>query len=243
MGLADRVGDLHLAALGQPGGDHVLGDPAHRVGGRAVDLGRVLAGEGAAAVAGVAAVGVDDDLAAGQAGVAHRAADLEPAGRVDQQPVARSTSRPRPSTSGWMTCSRTSGVSSDSREMSGACWLDTTTVCRRTGVQPVVLDGDLGLAVRAQVGNRAVLAHGRQAPGQPVRERDRQRHQLGRLAAREAEHHALVAGALRVERVAVQPVARSRARRRRPARCRATARRSAMFTPQDAPSKPFFDES
>ncbi|HVP90663.1 MAG TPA: hypothetical protein VMS75_05535 [Terriglobales bacterium] len=31
-----------------------------------------------------AAVGVDDDLAAGQAGVADRAADLEPAGRVDE---------------------------------------------------------------------------------------------------------------------------------------------------------------
>ena len=76
----------HLVA--RPGGDDVLGDPAHRVGGGAVDLGRVLAGEGAAAVAGVAAVGVDDDLAAGEAGVAHRAADDELAGRVDEQPVA-----------------------------------------------------------------------------------------------------------------------------------------------------------
>src|SRR3546814_15889222 len=50
---------------------------------RAVDLGRVLAGERAAAVAGPAAVGVDDDLAPGQAAVAHRAADHELAGRVD----------------------------------------------------------------------------------------------------------------------------------------------------------------
>jgi hypothetical protein len=50
-------------------------------------FGRVLAGERAATVAGVAAVGVDDDLAAGEAGVAHRAADLEPPGRVHQQPV------------------------------------------------------------------------------------------------------------------------------------------------------------
>ena len=67
--------------------------------------------------------------------------------------------------------------------------------------QPVVLDGDLGLAVGAQVGDGAVLARGGQAAGQPVRERDRQRHQLGRLRAGEAEHHALVAGALRVEDV------------------------------------------
>src|SRR6185436_19383400 len=76
------------AALGQSGGDHVLGHPAHGVGGGTVHLGRVLAGEGAAAVAGVPAVRVNDDLAAGQAGVAHRPAHLEAAGRVDQQPVA-----------------------------------------------------------------------------------------------------------------------------------------------------------
>ena len=74
--LADGVGDLHLGARGQAGRDDVLGDPARGVRGGAVDLRRVLAGERAATVAGHAAVGVDDDLAAGQAGVAHRAADL-----------------------------------------------------------------------------------------------------------------------------------------------------------------------
>src|SRR5690606_31254011 len=85
VSLSDRVGDLGFAALGETGGDDVLGDPTHRVGGRTVHLGRVLAGEGAATMAGVAAVGVDDDLASGQTGVAHGAADLEPTGRVDQQ--------------------------------------------------------------------------------------------------------------------------------------------------------------
>ena len=79
---ADRVGDLNLAALGEAGGDDVLGDPARGVGGRAVDLRRVLAGEGAATVAGHAAVGVDDDLAAGEARVADGAADDEASGRV-----------------------------------------------------------------------------------------------------------------------------------------------------------------
>ena len=86
---ADRVGDLHLAAVGQAGGDHVLGHIARRVGGRAVDLARVLAAERAAAVARHAAVGVDDDLAAGQAGVADRAADHEPPRRVDQEVLAQ----------------------------------------------------------------------------------------------------------------------------------------------------------
>ena len=61
---ADGVGELDLAARGQAGRDDILGHPARRVRRRAVDLGRVLAAEGAAAVAGHTAVGVDDDLAA-----------------------------------------------------------------------------------------------------------------------------------------------------------------------------------
>ena len=65
----------------------------------------------------------------------------------------------------------------------------------------VVLDGDLGLAVRTQVGQRAVLAHGGQLLGQAVGDRDRQRHELGGLVARVTEHESLVAGALGVERV------------------------------------------
>src|SRR5690606_33176548 len=79
----DRVGDLDLAAVCESGGDDVLGDPAHRVGAGAVHLAGVLAGEGAAAVAGHTAVGVHDDLAAGEAGVALGAAEHEAAGGVD----------------------------------------------------------------------------------------------------------------------------------------------------------------
>ena len=60
--------------MGQTGGHDVLGNPASRVCGRTVDLGRVLAGERATAVVGGATVGVDDDLAAGQTGVGRRAA-------------------------------------------------------------------------------------------------------------------------------------------------------------------------
>ena len=133
--LADRVGDLDLAAVGQTRGDDVLGDPAHRVRRRAVDLGRVLAGERAAAVAGHAAVGVDDDLAAGEAGVAHRAADLEPAGRVDQQPVAVGVEADGVASSGL------DDVLADVRgqqrvevDVGRRAAMETTTVSRRTGL-------------------------------------------------------------------------------------------------------------
>src|SRR5690606_19435289 len=49
LGHADGVAHLHLAAVGQAGGDDVLGHVARGVGGRAVDLRRVLARERAAA--------------------------------------------------------------------------------------------------------------------------------------------------------------------------------------------------
>src|SRR4051812_29687487 len=49
---ADRVRDLDLDAIGETGGDEVLGDVARGVGGAAVDLRRGLARERAAAVAG-----------------------------------------------------------------------------------------------------------------------------------------------------------------------------------------------
>ena len=149
--LADRVRDLRLAAAGQAGGHDVLGHPAHGVRRGAVDLGRVLAGERAAAVPGHAAVGVDDDLAAGQAGVAHRAADLEAAGRVDQQPVALGV-RSKLSKLGVDDVLLDVGREQVVELMSAACWLETTTVSSRTGRSSVVLDGDLGLAVRPQVG-------------------------------------------------------------------------------------------
>ena len=83
IGDADGVGQLHLALVGQSGGDDVLGHVPGHVGGAAVDLGGVLAAERAAAVACPAAVGVDDDLAPGQAAIAVRPADHEAAGGID----------------------------------------------------------------------------------------------------------------------------------------------------------------
>ena len=64
----------------------------------------------------------------------------------------------------------------------------------------VIFDGDLRLAVGTQIVHQLLLAHGGQALGQLVRERDRQRHELRRLVAGVAEHHALIARAV-IERV------------------------------------------
>jgi hypothetical protein len=83
LGDADGVGELELDFVGHAGGDEVLRDVARHVAGRAVDLRGIFPREGAAAVTAAAAVGVDDDLAARQAGVALRSADDEPTRRVD----------------------------------------------------------------------------------------------------------------------------------------------------------------
>ncbi len=67
---------------------------------------------------------------------------------------------------------------------------------------PVLVDDrDLGLAVGTQVGHGRGPAHLGQALREAVRQPDRQRHEVGRLVAGVAEHHALVARALRVEHV------------------------------------------
>src|SRR5437762_7237203 len=83
---ADDVRDLDLAALREAGGHDVLRDVTRRVRAGPVDLRRILAAERAAAVRRVAAVRVDDALAAGEAGVPHRAADDELSGAVDDVP-------------------------------------------------------------------------------------------------------------------------------------------------------------
>ena len=68
----------------------------------------------------------------------------------------------------------------------------------------LVLHRHLALAVRAQILHRAAVVPGGaarlgEAACQLVRQADRRRHQLRRLVAGEADHHALVAGADRVQ--------------------------------------------
>ena len=93
-------------------------------------------------------------------------------------------------------------------------------------------------------GERAVLADRGEPLGEAVGEHDRQRHQLVGVVAGVAEHHALVAGALRVERVRRSspcalswPVSTPWAMSRRLLADGDHARR------RSAPSKPFSEES
>ena len=78
---------------------------------------------------------------------------------------------------------------------SGSCWAETTTVRTRFGTPCSYSTVTWVLPSGSQVVQLAALADLREAACHAVRERDRQRHELRRLAAGEAEHHALVARA------------------------------------------------
>ena len=162
---ADGVAHLDQALAREAGGDDVLRHIARGVGRRAVHLGRVLAGEGAAAVRACAAVGVDDDLAPGQAAVALRAADHEAAGRVDQVLDVSFSQFLRQH--GLMISSITASMAAcfifGPSDISGECWVESTTVSIAIGLAVHVAQGDLRLGVRAQPRQAAVLAQ--HAPG------------------------------------------------------------------------------
>src|SRR5262245_36384903 len=203
IGDADRIGDLDSAALGYAGGDHVLGEVARRVGRGAVDLGRVLAREGAAAVRGVAAVGVDDDLAAGEAAVAVRTADYEVAGRVDEEigwalrhPAVRQRRGDRVLDHVLDHARRVLLAVAGLRIVLGRN--HDLGAADRLAVD--VLHRHLALGVGLQVEQLAGAALLGQHLEDPVREVDRGRHERAllvdlALGAGETEHHALIAGA------------------------------------------------
>ena len=89
---------------------------------------------------------------------------------------------------------------------SGSCWAETTTVRTRFGTPCSYSTVTCVLPSGRRYGSWPRLADLGQAARHPVRERDRQRHQLRRLVAGEPEHHPLVAGA---ELAAAAPSART----------------------------------
>src|SRR5215210_3837041 len=84
-GDSNGIGHLNFATPGQLGFNDVLGHPACGIGCGAIHLRRILAAEGTATVPSHPAVGVDDDLPAGETGVSMRTPDDEAPGRVDEK--------------------------------------------------------------------------------------------------------------------------------------------------------------
>src|SRR5439155_11501017 len=79
----DGVRELNFAAVRQACGYDIFRHITSDIGGRAIDLSRIFAAEAAAAMASHAAVAVHDDLATGQAGIAHWTAHDKTSGGID----------------------------------------------------------------------------------------------------------------------------------------------------------------
>src|SRR5699024_10338901 len=138
-------------------------NPAGGVGGAAVHLAGVLAAEGTAAVAGIAAVSIHDDLAAGQAGVTLRTAHHKAAGGVD---VVLGILVPQLG-GDHRTDHLLHHLAAQLLHLHVRAVLagDDHSI-HAHGLAVVVLHGHLALAVRTQVSHLAVLAHLGQPLGQ-----------------------------------------------------------------------------
>ena len=187
---ADGIRQLHFKAIGQPSGDDVFGDIAGGIGGATIDLGRIFARECTTAVAGHATVGVDDDFAAGQAGITMRTTNNELTGGVDVHGgvLFHQVSR------------QYFGEDLFLDAFAQVALIDVGRVLRADDhrVNPHrlavgVFDGDLALAVWSEEGHQTAFAGHGQFTGQAVGQADGQRHQFGGFVTGETDHHALVA--------------------------------------------------
>ena len=73
----DSVGELDDYSASKASSNDGLGDPASSVGSRSVDLGGVLSGESSSTVCSPSTIGVDDDLTSGKTSISVRATDDE----------------------------------------------------------------------------------------------------------------------------------------------------------------------
>ena len=139
------------------------------------------------------AVGVDDDLAAGEAAVTLGPADFKRAGRVHQVlDLALDEFLGQHRLDDLLDHGLFDLLVRDPRAVLGR----EHHGFDRVRLAVLVADRDLRLGVRAQPVEAAIAADFRLPFHQAVREVDRHRHEAGRFVAGVAEHQALVAGAL-----------------------------------------------
>ncbi|ETV94787.1 hypothetical protein H310_11742 [Aphanomyces invadans] len=187
------VRQLHNDALGQTMVDQRLGNPASGVGGRTIDLGRVLAGESTATVGTPTAVGINDDLATGQTSITVRATNDETARRV--QVVHGLVIEVLFRDDGENHVVHQVPVDlfvGHIRAVLGRDDNGVDTLGDHAAIDLLVFDRDLGLAIGADPVNSAVFAHFGQLGTQLGRQDVGQGHQFGGFVGGIAEHDTLV---------------------------------------------------
>ena len=195
LGDTNGVGELDEGTASELGVDEGLGDPSSNVGGGTVDLGVVLSGESTTTVGTPATVGVDNDLTASQTGITLRTTDDEAARGLDVVDGAVIEELGRDDLlddllldlRAELLSGDVVGVLGGDDDSVDAQGHDGTVVVR-------VLDGDLGLGVRARPGDGAVVTGSLHGSVELVGEQDGQGEELGGLVGGITEHDTLVTG-------------------------------------------------
>ena len=211
LGHPDGIGHLDQHLVGHAGSHQVLRDMACGISGRTVYLGRVLAAESASAVRPFAAIGVHDDLAAGQSGVAVGAADDEFPGGVDvidglvgEEFLQRGLqlffhAGDQNVDDVFFDLFSHLGVGGELVVLGG----DHDSLDRFRLVVVVIADRHLRLGIRPEISDLLVFTPQLgQLDEQLVGQIQRQRHVIGRFVRRVTEHHALVPRTLVLGRTA-----------------------------------------
>src|SRR5580704_3850642 len=192
LGDADGIGQLDFYFRGQAGGYEILRDVARHVAGGAVNFCGVFAGQSATAVTAVTAVGVHDNFASGEAGIAHGTAGDEAAGGID---VVLGVLVHHGCWQNWIDYVLAHGVLEIFQGNFVAVLRGDDYRVHAGGAAVNIFDSDLGFSIGAEEVNDVLLADFGEFVGEAVRELDGHGHQLRRLVAGVAEHQALVAGA------------------------------------------------
>lgn len=195
LSYANGVGQLNEGATGQPGVNERLGDPARKVGSGAVNLGVVLAGESTSAVGSPPSIGINNDLAAGEAGITLGTTDDEETGWLDvvDGPVIQVLGRNN-LLDDLLLYLLSELLGGDILAVLGRD--DDGIYAERYNSATIVgiLDRDLGLGVGAQPREAAVVAGLLHGVVELVRQQDGQGQQLRSLVSGISEHDALITG-------------------------------------------------
>ena len=208
--MPNGIGEADRTHIGKTGCDNVLCHISRHICAAAVNFRAVLAGKRTAAVGHKPAVGVDHQLAAGEAGIGFKAAQHKPAGRIDEN----------------------LRLLVDAHIMAGAgndqpaeflTKLVRVFVCimlagDHDGVHALrhterILHGHLRFSVRPDAGDQFFLPAGGEQARDAVRQHNRRGQQFHRFPAGVAVHDALIACA---ERFAVDRLCNVRTLRMQP---------------------------
>ena len=187
----DSVGQLDLTFVSQAGTNDVFGYVTGCVSCGTVYLGAIFTGEGSAAVTGISAVGIYDDLASGQTGISVRSADNETAGGVDEE---------------FCICiyhlcrkNRIKNIFFDVFMDLFLCHIRIMLCGQYDSIQTnrfvvfIIFNSNLSLSVRTQILQSAVFADFGQLQGQFVGQSDGIGHVLFGFVGGVTKHHTLIA--------------------------------------------------